>query len=206
MLLRAGEVAMIGTAEEVGNEYIYQNMSDEEKRLVKEQEAAKIKAEKGMIEVEKETENLSDKAREDERKNNVAEVTKIEFVDKGGKTKNIFETGENIRIIVTNQFNKATTDPIFGIVVKNDRGVTVFVTNTRFKQIKTGCIGKGTKEITYEIENRLTSGTYLVSPAIADTYAKIFYDWQNNLKSFGVINKEYTSDGVCDLKHDIFIK
>lgn len=36
MLLRNGEVAMIGSAEEVGNEYIYQNMSDEEKRIIDE--------------------------------------------------------------------------------------------------------------------------------------------------------------------------
>jgi len=41
MLLRAGEVAMIGSAEEVGNEYIYQNMSDEEKRI--EDERRKVK-------------------------------------------------------------------------------------------------------------------------------------------------------------------
>ena len=36
MLLRSGEVVKIGSAEEVGNEYIYQNMSDEEKRIVEE--------------------------------------------------------------------------------------------------------------------------------------------------------------------------
>src|ERR1035437_8050289 len=37
MLLRNGEVVKIGSAEEVGNEYVYQNMSDEEKRIVDEQ-------------------------------------------------------------------------------------------------------------------------------------------------------------------------
>ena len=36
MLLRNGEVAMIDSAEKVGNEYIYQNMSDEEKRAADE--------------------------------------------------------------------------------------------------------------------------------------------------------------------------
>lgn len=42
MLLRNGEVAMIGSAEEVGNEYIYQNMSDEEKRIEDEKRKQKI--------------------------------------------------------------------------------------------------------------------------------------------------------------------
>ena len=67
MLLRAGEVAMIGTAEEVGNEYIYQNMSDEEKRIVKEQEAAKVKASRDAVNARKDADNLKGQALEDER-------------------------------------------------------------------------------------------------------------------------------------------
>jgi ABC-2 type transport system ATP-binding protein len=41
MLLRNGQIEMIGNPEEVGNKYIYQNMSDEEKRIIKEQENSK---------------------------------------------------------------------------------------------------------------------------------------------------------------------
>ena len=67
MLLRNGEVAMIGTAEEVGNEYIYQNMSDEERRVVKEQEVAKIKAEKDMVRAQREAEKLKGEALETEK-------------------------------------------------------------------------------------------------------------------------------------------
>ena len=75
MLLRAGEVVMIGSAEAVGNEYIYQNMSDEEKRIRKEQEQARVKEEKDRIQVEKnmaqaqkEAEKLKGKALENEKK------------------------------------------------------------------------------------------------------------------------------------------
>jgi ABC-2 type transport system ATP-binding protein len=38
MLLRNGKIQIIGNPEEVGNEYIRQNMSDEEKRIIKELE------------------------------------------------------------------------------------------------------------------------------------------------------------------------
>jgi ABC-2 type transport system ATP-binding protein len=114
MLLRNGEVVKIGSAEEVGNEYIYQNMSDEEKRIIKEQEQVKIKAEKDMIQAQIEAEKLKGKALEEEksrleaeklrqaeeqkrleeeRKNKVAEITNVEFLDKDGKVKNVFETG-----------------------------------------------------------------------------------------------------------------
>ena len=61
MLLRSGEVAKIGSAEEVGNEYIYQNMSDEEKRIIKEQEQARVKAEKDMVQAQKDAEKLKGK-------------------------------------------------------------------------------------------------------------------------------------------------
>jgi ABC-type polysaccharide/polyol phosphate transport system ATPase subunit len=128
MLLRNGEVAKIGSAEEVGNEYIYQNMSDEEKRIVKEQEQAKIKAEKDMVQAQKDAEKLKGKALEEEKnkleverkrqaeeqrkqeeerrrqdeekKNKVAEITSIEFLDKDGKDKNVFETGEDLSVKV----------------------------------------------------------------------------------------------------------
>ena len=121
MLLRNGEIAMIGTAEEVGNEYIYQNMSDEEKRIVEEQKQARVKAEKDMVQAQKESEKLKGKAleeekkrleeerkrqeeekrkQEEERKNKVAEITGVEFLDKDGKVKNVFETGEDMSIRV----------------------------------------------------------------------------------------------------------
>jgi ABC-2 type transport system ATP-binding protein len=121
ILLRNGEIAMIGSAEEVGNEYIYQNMSDEEKRIIKEQEQAKKKAEKDMVQAQIESEKLKGKALEEEksrleaekirqaeeqkcleeeRKNKVAEITGVEFLDKDGKTKNTFVSGEDIFIVV----------------------------------------------------------------------------------------------------------
>jgi ABC-2 type transport system ATP-binding protein len=105
MLLRNGEVVKIGSAEEVGNEYIYQNMSDEEKRIIKEQEQAKIKAEREKLEAENTNTQTTPgseadpslekagKGEEEERKNKVAEITGVEFLDKDGKTKNVFETG-----------------------------------------------------------------------------------------------------------------
>jgi len=212
MLLRNGEVVKIGSAEEVGNEYIYQNMSDEERRIVEEQNQARFKAEKaseslkGNALAEEKKRIEEEKARQDEeRKNKVAEITGVEFLDKDGKAKNVFETGELIKIIITNKFYKNVENPIFGIIMKGLNGAPVFVANTQFKEIKTGNIEKGITQVLYKIENRLATGTYLISPAIADATAKTFYDWKDGFKRLDIINKEYNSGGAVDLEHEISV-
>ena len=52
MLLRNGKIVKIGDAEEVGNEYINQNMSDEEKRILEEEKRKKSEEEKRVKEEE----------------------------------------------------------------------------------------------------------------------------------------------------------
>ena len=213
MLLRAGEVVMVGTAEEVGNEYIYQNMSDEEKRIVKEQKEAKMKEEAAASQtlLRTEKENMGSEqggaAKPLEPKpQKVAEITGVEFLDRDGKVKNVFETGEVINIVVTNKFYKEVKDPIFGVIIKSLNGVQLFVTNTEFKKMVTGTIPVGGTEVVFEIKNRLATGTYSITPAIADVTAKIFFDWKDNLKQLNIINREYNSFGTSDFEHKIIIK
>jgi ABC-type polysaccharide/polyol phosphate transport system ATPase subunit len=148
MLLRNGEIAMIGSAEEVGNEYIYQNMSDEEKRIIKEQEQAKIKAEKDMAQAQIEAEKLKGKALEEEksrleaeklrqaeeqkrleeeRKNKVAEITGVEFLDRDGKVKNTFASGEDIFVAVNfKKFQKNKESFDVRISVETEDGCYLF--------------------------------------------------------------------------------
>jgi len=214
MLLRAGEVAMIGTAEEVGNEYIYQNMSDEEKRIVKEQEAAKMKEEAAAAsqtllrtkEANMGSEQGGAAKPVEPKPQKVAEITGVEFLDRDGKVKNVFETGEVINIVVTNKFYKEVKDPIFGVIIKSLNGVQLFVTNTEFKKMVTGTMPVGGTEVVFEIKNRLATGTYSITPAIADVTAKIFFDWKDNLKQLNIINREYNSFGTSDFEHKIIIK
>jgi len=129
MLLRNGKIEKIGSPEEVGNEYIYQNMSDEERRIFKE--------EKKNLEL---TENEKLKGRNkdsEERKNKVAEITGVKFLDKDGKEKNVFETGELINVEIISEFRTDIKNPIFGIIIRNDVKNDVFALNTIHKRIKT---------------------------------------------------------------------
>ncbi len=211
MLLRAGEVAMIGTAEEVGNEYIYQNMSDEEKRIVKEQKAAKMKEEAAASQtlLRTEKENMGSEqggaAKPLEPKpQKVAEITGVEFLDRDGKVKNVFETGEVINIVVTNKFYKEVKDPIFGVIIRDVTKRDVFALNTMYQKIRTGLIEKGTTKIIYSIKNYFATGSYYVSPAIARNDQSNI-DWKDNTCSFQVINKKFNSVAIVDFETEIII-
>ena len=211
MLLRKGKIEMIGDPEEVGNKYIYQNMSDEEKRIFDEERKMREKTEKELEERKKAGKNQSEKkkaskkAEREKPKKKIAEITKVEILDKDGNEKNVFQTGDEIDIIVSCLIYKPTKNPIFGIIIKDLQKNPIFVTNTDFKKIKTGQFSKGKTQVIFNVNNHFASGKYFVSPAIAKDDAKTFYDWKDDFASFSVINS-YNSGGIVDLKHEIKIQ
>ncbi len=118
MLLRNGEIAMIGSAEEVGNEYIYQNMSDEEKRIEDEQKK-NLKESQNEINIE------------EPRREKIAEITGVEFIDKDGEVKNTFETGESMDIKIDFKMKKKDISFNVGIGLHSVMGGQVFGYNTQ---------------------------------------------------------------------------
>lgn len=211
MLLRNGKIVKIGKAEEVGNEYVYQNMSDEEKRMM-ENEKEKLKLEEGEmkklkgqeLEIEKNRIEEEKKKLEEERKNKVAEITDVKFLDKDGKEKNVFEEDDFVKIEMHCLFYKKIENPEFGIILKDEQGNEVFGTNTIFKKIKTGQFLPGKRIISFEIGNIKIYGKFLVTPAISEENAVRFIDWKNNVAFFRVIT---LSDFGClvRMNHEIKI-
>jgi ABC-2 type transport system ATP-binding protein len=209
MLLRNGKIEMIGKSEEVGNEYIYQNMSDEEKRIVEEEKKqSKIvenaikdnnKAKASKIEVQKEICGIPIKEK-------IAQILSVNLSDETGKVKNVFETNQIINIKVEYGISRDLTNPIFGLIINDSNKRPIFITNTEFKKIETGIIKKGITEVTFSLENDLAEGLCYISPAIAGEGAKVFYDWKDNFKTLRVINTKYNSGGLVDFKHKIEIK
>lgn len=226
MLLRNGKIEMIGKPEEVGNEYIYQNMSDEEKRIIKEQDQARIKAEQDMIQVEKEAENLKGKALEEERKrieeekikqieeqnkqdeerkNKVAEITKVEFLDKDGKIKNVFETGEKLCVKVSYKFFRNYQNPNFGISIKDSHGLNIFGSNTKLTNTGLNDINKGDIiNVSFYIDNAFASGVYSVSPAVVSNNDAII-DWRDDFISFKIMSS-WSSGSIVEFKHTIKVE
>ena len=135
----------------------------------------------------------------------MANVTNVVFLDKKGVEKNVFETGELLQVVVTCVFNRPIVDPIFGIIVRNEALNHVFALNTLYKKMKTGAMQPGPVVIKFAINNYFATGTYTVSPAVA-TVNRSNIDWQDNLGSFKIVNKEFDSFGIADFDTTISIK
>jgi ABC-type polysaccharide/polyol phosphate transport system ATPase subunit len=223
MLLRNGEIAMIGSAEEVGNEYIYQNMSDEEKRIIKEQEQAKKKAEKDMVQAQIESEKLKGKALEEEksrleveklrqaeeqkrleeeRKNKVAEITNVEFLDKDGKSKNTFETGESMDIKIDFKKYKEINKKInIGFSIATDEGKSILRFTTDIDQFVID--NKKTSVLLRLNSIPLLKGGYFINATLYGTTNNEIFDFQPKLKKFEVYSfgKDSLIGGYFKLDH-----
>jgi len=222
MLLRAGEVAKIGSAEEVGNEYIYQNMSDEEKRIVDEQNRAREKAGEDMIKAEKEAGKLRGKAleeenrriedekrrqeeerkkQEEERKNKAAEITRVEFLDTDGKTKNVFETGDDIVARIYYFARQKIEKPVFGVALYTDDNIAITGPNTRNSNYSIQCI-EGVGHIDFLVKNNpLFAGTYKFTANIYDWSCLIPYDIKDKAYSFEIVSIEGRQYGLIGVEH-----
>ena len=201
MLLRSGEVAMIGNAEEVGNEYIYQNMSDEERRIVKEQELAKIKEEKDSKNLTCKALEEKKKRIEEERKNKVAEITDVEFLDKDGKVKNVFESGEDMSIRVYFKQYREAEKLNFGLAIFNQEGHYAFGVNTFMDKSDTKRYSdKGYCQIDYKMIP-LKTNTYYIGFAIYGKDVNITYDYVPKLKTFQVFSRD-KNFGMVDIRYN----
>lgn len=225
MLLRNGEVAMMGTAEEVGNEYIYQNMSDEEKRIKKEQERAAIQVEKMLIEekkkqeverirAEKEVERLRGRVKdeeikrikeeavrqEEERRNKVAEITGIEFLDKDGKVRNVFMAGDDMSVRISFKIYKDKPIINLGISMYSLERVYVFSANTINDKVMVEST-LGSRYIKINLKNvRLNPNSYYIRAVVVGDDFKRPYSSIQQSEQFQVFSKE-KKEGIVDLPH-----
>ena len=208
MFLRNGKILIIGKAKEVGNEYMEQNMTDEDLRFKKEKEYLEAEEKKKISKASKEekikieTERMKKEERE---RSKTARIIEAKFFNKHGEEKNIFKTGEDLNICLEIEINETIDNPIFGLVISDAfKQYPVYVSNTEFKKVVTGICEPGRKKVTFIIKNFLASGKYNVSPAVATKNQKIL-DWKDNFKSFNVINKEFKSGAIADFETNILI-
>lgn len=207
MLLRNGKIMKIGNAEDVGNEYIYENMSDEEKRVFDEENGKIDAAERNLgnmsgkeLEAEKRRIAEEKKNQAEDRKNKVAEITKVEFLDKDGKVKNVFESGVDISVRVYFEINKMQDIFNFGIGLYNAEGSYIFGINTLIDEIDTKkIVEEGYFQITYK-DTALNSGSYYVLAGIGGNNFSIMHAFLPKSQHFKVISRD-KHEGVVRLDY-----
>jgi len=193
MLLRNGKIVKIGKAEDVGTEYIHQNMSDEEKRLVDDakKKAAVIPSDKDVIPTEV----------EGSKSQKVAEITKVEFLDKDGNIKNVFETGDDISVRVYFKQNKKVEVLNFGVAIFNQENNYIFGINTVIDKIDTqNYIKDGFFEVRYKAVP-LKNNSYYIKAGIFGENDNIIYDFLNKSNLFKIVSKS-KNQGSVELAYD----
>jgi len=198
MLLREGKIEIIGDPEKVGSEYIFQNMSDEEKRIL-EKEKREIEQNKRKSKNQKEQEE-KEKIKTEERIK-IARITKVEFLDKGGNIKNVFQTGDDIVARIHFRAEKPIPKPVFGIAIYTQDGIHIAGPNTKSSQFNIENI-KDNGHIDFIVpRNRFFSGGYMFSVSLCDWNSLTPFDFKDRAYNLKIISKEENQNGIIKLEH-----
>jgi ABC-type polysaccharide/polyol phosphate transport system ATPase subunit len=199
MLLRDGKIQMIGDPQKVSNEYIYQNMSDEEKRIFEEEKRKREKAEKERKNTKGETRSRIEADRE--RKEKIAEITKVEFLDKDGKEKNVFETGESMSIRVYFKKKKQVDEINIGVGLYRDDNSYVFGYNTQMDKYRLSSDSGYTTLFFNSIP--LLKGNYYLNCVCFGKVEEKYYDFIKKAKTFQIFPTVETNRyrGIVNIEH-----
>lgn len=191
LLLRNGKVVKIGKAEEVGNEYVYQNMSDEERRIIDDQKQ-KESDNKNIVQNEVEV------PRSQSQK--IAEITSVEFLDTDGKIKNVFETGDDMIARIRYKAEKRIEKPVFGVAIHTQYDILIAGPNTKTSKFGVDFI-EGAGHVDFEIKNNhFYSGTYKFTAALFDWSCITPFDFKDKTYNFKVISQEENQNGIVKLE------
>jgi ABC-type polysaccharide/polyol phosphate transport system ATPase subunit len=104
------------------------------------------------------------------------------------------------------RFESALQSPIFGVIVKDERGEHVFVTNTMLDGVDTGSYGAG-EEVLYSVslDAHFAEGRWTASPAVAHRDGQRFADWWEDGIAISIVGQGY-SGGLVDLPHETLVE
>jgi ABC-type uncharacterized transport system ATPase subunit len=205
MLLRNGKIVKIGKADEVTTKYIKENMSDEERRMIKENEERRKLEEKNKKEIEKSEKEKSEKERrerEEKDKNKVAEITRVEFLDKDGKEKNVFAAGDDICARVHFEIYKDKKVLNFGMGFFSLEGSYILGINTVVDNIDVDKYLKN-KYFTVILKNNLLNkgSYYIVAGVGSDNFIKP-YAFLPKSQYFKVMDTKSKNEGIVRLDYE----
>ena len=188
MLLRNGKVKKIGKAEDVANEYIHENMGDEEKRMT---------SSSSVTASPRSNPSPSESAPKPQK---VAEITKVEFLDKDGNKKSVFQTGDDMSVRVYFKVNRKVDELNFGVAIFNQENDYIFGINTILDKINVKrFVEKEFFEVLYT-KVPLKTNVYFVKVGLFGKFDSTVYDFLE--KSSTVKFASVTlSQGTCEIPY-----
>jgi hypothetical protein len=135
-----------------------------------------------------------------------AEIVDVWLEDARGARQTALPQGEPATLRVLIRFQRPLEEPVFGVILKNERGEHVVVTNTLFEGVQPGSFEPGEEalySVTFEVH--LADGRYSASPAVAYQDTKRFADWREDAISFLVRGERHTG-AIVDLPYETAVE
>ena len=153
-----------------------------------------------LLEFRKELTKLSISVKEDdEKEQRPVRITNVVFLDSKEEHKELFYTGEQVKIKIMFDAEKKVEKPVFGITIHGDDGTQITGPNTKFHNIEIPYV-KGKGSVSYIIDKLpLLEGTYLVSAAVHPYNSFTPYDLHDKRYSFEVKSREIRDLGIVYL-------
>jgi ABC-type polysaccharide/polyol phosphate transport system ATPase subunit len=125
-------------------------------------------------------------------------IEEVRLIDEHGENRTAFTVGEAMTILVRARFERACSEPMVGVLIRNRLGIDVFGTNTRAEGRRLGSFKPGDWiEIRFTIPCLFTQQEYALTVAVqhGDGASQ---DWIDEAMSFAVIEDRATA-GVASL-------
>ncbi|HEY6890951.1 MAG TPA: ABC transporter ATP-binding protein [Solirubrobacter sp.] len=184
MLLERGVKVADGDPDDVGTRYLELNFS----------EAARADAAKEQL---GSTERIGD---------GTAEILDAWFEDEAGERTGTVAGGGRTTIVARVRFDADTDDPLFGVVLQNDRRETVLAASNLWSNPHSGRFAAG-RETEYRVtfQNLLTPGRYYATPAVARQGGGIAWIDRRERMLSVLVSGLARTDAVVDLPYDVVI-
>lgn len=210
MLLRNGKIVKIGKSREVGDAYVYENMSDEERRVEEDEKQKIIIAEtrlKNMRgrELEMEKRRIAEEKikQEEERRNKVAEIKKVEFYNAKNELINSIASHEMLEIRISYRVTKKLNKKFnIGLSIASDDGIRLFGCTTEIDDVIVNAEKEFVSIILKSIP--LLKGAYFVNITLYGATNKEIFDFRPKLSKFNVysLGKEASQSGFIGMEYD----
>lgn len=158
-----GLIRMEGTPREVHP--VYLDYMGQKRQEIAEKEAAR----KGEVPQKQESgEETEQETGQDNKRwgNGYARIQEIRLLDREGREKKVFETGEDIRVRIEYKVKQDVQNAVFGIGIFSSEGLQCYGTNTRIDQLAEFCLRQdGAMELVLQ-HVMLMPGIYTLDLAI----------------------------------------
>lgn len=125
-------------------------------------------------------------------------VVSAELIDEQGRALKVVESGAPVRAVVVAKFERASENPVVGILIRNRLGMDVFGTNTRVEGRELGHVEAGEEvEVEFVFDCLLAAHEYTLTAA-TQNWDGTSQDWLDDVLSFRVTDRRAVA-GVASL-------